>query len=358
MIKKLPGLIDPHVHLREPGAIHKEDWDSGTQAGLAGGFTILLAMPNTDPPITSQDSLKIAIAAAEGKARLDYAQFLGAARDNSETLRYIAPQAAGLKMYLDQTYGPLCLDDMTIWREHILQWPGNLPIAVHAEGRTLAAVLLMSVLYDKHVHICHVARKEEILLIKAAKEKGVKVTCEVSPHHLFMTEKDISPESVGRGEVRPRLATSNDRDALWDNLEVIDCFATDHAPHTSEEKDSDKPPPGFPGLETALFLFLSAIAEGRITIDDVVQRMYTNPQRIFRLPKQDDTWIEIDPEPKWEIRAENTHSRCGWTPFEGWKVCGRLKKVTLRGKTAYLDDKIVAKPGSGINIRKEAVIED
>jgi len=355
---KLPGLIDSHVHLREPGATHKEDWDSGTKAGLAGGFTILLAMPNTDPPITSQESFELAGAAARAKARLDYGQFLGASRNNSNTLKNIAPQSAGLKMYLDQTYGPLCLDDMTIWQDHFLHWPGNLPIAVHAEGRTLAAVLLMSVLFDKHVHVCHVARREEILLIKAAKEKGVKVTCEVSPHHLFMTEDDIPEESPGRGEVRPRLAKSMDRDTLWDNLEVIDCFATDHAPHTLVEKDSDDPLPGFPGLETALFLFLSAVAEGRLTVEDVVQRMYTNPRRIFNLPKQEDTWIEIDPDPVWEVHAENTFTRCGWTPFEGWKVRGRLKQVVIRGNIAYKDGKVIAKAGSGLNIRHEGFIRD
>lgn len=351
---KLPGLIDPHVHLREPGATYKEDWDSGTKAGLAGGFTVLLSMPNTDPPITSQDSLDLALTQAKGKARLDYAQFLGATRDNSDSIKHIAPQAAGLKMYLDQTYGPLLLDNTMVWQEHFRHWPGYLPIAIHAEKRTLAAVLLMSILYDKQVHICHVARKEEILLIKAAKEKGVKVTCEVSPHHLFLTENDIPPASPGRGEVRPRLAKSEDRNALWENLEVIDCFATDHAPHTLDEKDSQQPPPGFPGLESALFLFLSAVAEGRLTIDDIGKRMYTNPYKIFKLPKQPETWIEIDPEPSWEFRAVNTFTRCRWSPFEGWRVHGRLKKVILRGKTAYSDGKVVAKRGSGIDIRKEA----
>ena len=356
MVIKLPGLIDPHVHLREPGATHKEDWDTGTKAGLAGGFTVLLAMPNTDPPITSQGTLEIALTAAKHNARLDYAQFLGATRDNIKIVKQIAPQAAGLKMYLDETYGPLCLEDMTIWQEHFMQWPGKLPISVHAERRTLGAVLLLSVLYDKHVHICHVARREEILLIKAAKEKGVKVTCEVAPHHLFLTEKDISHENPSRWEVRPRLAAPDDQLALWENLELIDCFATDHAPHTLEEKDGDHAPPGFPGLETALFLFLSAVSEGRLTIEDVIKRMHTNPQRIFKLPNQEDTWIEIDPEPTWEIRAENTFTRCGWTPFEGWKTCGRLKQVTIRGNIAFKDGKILAKPGSGRNLRKEGVI--
>jgi len=351
MMIKFPGLIDLHVHLREPGAIYKEDWHSGTMAGLAGGYTILLAMPNTQPPITSEESFKLANQAADTKALLDYGQFLGAGPANAEVVANLASQAAGLKMYLDQTYGPLCLDDMTLWLEHFIHWPGIVPIAVHAEGRSLAAVLLMSVLYDQPIHVCHVARREEILLIRAAKEKGVKVTCEVSPHHLFMTENDFPKDILGRGGVRPRLAKPEDRDALWENLEVIDCFATDHAPHTLKEKESAQPPPGFPGLETALYLFLSAVAAGRISLEDVLLRMHTNPRKIFRLPIQEETWIEIDPDPTWEIRAEDTFTRCGWTPFEGWQVRGRLKRVTLHGQIAFEDGKVVAKPGSGRNIR-------
>lgn len=353
MTIKLPGLIDPHVHLREPGAIYKEDWDSGTKAGLAGGFTTLLAMPNTQPPITTAESLQLANEAARAKARLDYGLFLGAGQDNAKVISNLAPQAAGMKMYLDDTYGPLHLTDLTAWQEHFINWPGFTPITVHAERRSIPAVLLMSVLFDKPVHICHVARREEILLIREAKEKGLKVTCEVTPHHLFMTENDIPIDSPGRGEVRPRLAKTEDRDALWDNLQVIDCFATDHAPHTITEKESANPPPGFPGLETALFLYLSAVAEGRISMEDILLRMYTNPKKIFMLPKQEDTWIEIDPEATWEVRAEHTYTRCGWTPFEGWQVRGRLRQVVLHGQVAFEDGKVLAKPGSGRNVRME-----
>ena len=348
---KIPGLIDPHVHMREPGATHKEDWDTGTKAARAGGFTMVLAMPNTEPPVTDADALALAESAASEKARIDYGHFLGAGPDNAETLAALAPQAAGLKMYLDQTYGPLRLDDMTLWKEHFIHWPGVVPIAAHSEDRTLAAVLLMSALYDKPVHICHVSRREEILLIREAKERGLKVTCEVAPHHLFLTEEDIPNESPGLGDVRPRLATSIDRDALWDNLDVIDCFATDHAPHTITEKQSTDPPPGFPGLETALYLFLTAVAEDKLSLDDVVSRMYTNPKRIFKLPDQDDTWIEVDPDLKWEVRAADTFTRCGWSPFEGWQVFGRLRRVVLRGKIAYQDGEVIAQPGSGRNIR-------
>ena len=276
---KLPGLIDPHVHFREPGQTHKEDWDTGTSAALAGGFTMVLAMPNTKPPIFDAETLDIALNAAKQKARCDYAQFLGAGPDNAEIVPSLAHKAAGLKMYLNSTFGELRLNDMTLWKPHFEKYPKQYPIVVHAESRSMAAAILFAAIYDRPIHIAHVSLKEEILLIKAAKEKGIKVTCEVTPHHLFLSKdspppvlRTSSPKSNGFGgglgggrlEVRPRLATQEDVDALWQNMDVIDCFATDHAPHTLEEKDSENPPPGFPGLETALPLLLTAVHDGRI----------------------------------------------------------------------------------------------
>ncbi len=363
---KLPGLIDPHVHIREPGATYKEDWDTGTSAALAGGFTLVLAMPNTQPPITNAATLDLALAAARSKAHCDYAQFLGAGPDNANWGRHtgLPLQAAGLKMYLDQTCGPLRLDDMTLWQEHFKHWPKDHPIVAHAEGRTMAAVILMAAIYDRPVHIAHVSLKEEILLIKAAKERGIKVTCEVCPHHLFLTKDDIptivgaglrpaSTGATGRGEVRPRLATKEDVDALWANLDVIDCFATDHAPHTLAEKDGENPPPGFPGLETALPLLLTAVDAGRMTLDTLVQKLVTNPRKIFSLPEQPETWIEVDENARYEIRASEMHSHCGWTPFEGWRAKGRVGRVVLRGCEAFKDGRILVEPGYGRNVREK-----
>jgi dihydroorotase-like cyclic amidohydrolase len=347
----LPGLIDPHVHLREPGATYKEDWDSGTAAALAGGFTAVLAMPNTRPPVTDASTLNLALEAARRKARCDYAQYLGAGPDNVELLPPLAGQAAGLKMYLDQTYGPLRLDDMSLWMAHFKRWPGHLPIVAHAEGRSLAAVILVAALFDRPLHLAHVSLRQEILLIRKAKQKGWKVTCEVTPHHLFLTQEDIPALGPGRSEVRPPLATPQDQAALWENLDVIDCFATDHAPHTLAEKDGDNPPPGFPGLETALPLLLTAVQEGRLSLEDLVSRMVTNPRRIFHLPQQPETWIEIDPQAAWEIHAAQTHTRCGWTPFEGCQVRGRVRQVVLRGQEAYRDGQVLAPPGTGENLR-------
>lgn len=245
---RLPGLIDPHVHLREPGAIHKEDFESGTRAALAGGVTMVLAMPNTQPPLIDAASLALAKDAAEKKALCDYGINLGASGENVETAAALADQVSGLKFYLDATYGPLHLHDLGVLREHFARWPKHRPILCHAEERTLAAVLMIAHLEDRSVHICHVSRKDEIELIRDAKEKGIQVTCEVGPHHLFLSQDDIPRLGPGRSEVRPRLTTKADQQALWDNMDMIDCIATDHAPHTPTEKDSSTPPPGFPGI--------------------------------------------------------------------------------------------------------------
>ncbi|MBN1535515.1 MAG: hypothetical protein JW908_02200, partial [Anaerolineales bacterium] len=177
-------------------------------------------------------------------------------------------------------------------------------------------------------------------------------TCEVCPHHLFLSEKDIPAIGAGRAEVRPILRTETNRLGLWENLAVIDCFATDHAPHTLAEKDSPKPPPGFPGLETALPLLLTAVYESLLTIDDVIARLHTNPKRIFHLPEQPDTWIEVDMESTWEIQASNMYTRCGWTPFEGRKVRGKIRRGILRGNLVYENGKVLAQPGSGLDVRQ------
>ena len=194
---KLPGLIDPHVHVREPGQTHKEDWDTATQAALAGGVTTILGMPNTKPPIFDAETLDIALNAAKNKARCDYGQYVGAGPDNAvadrsrRPVHELAPKAAGLKMYLDSTFGELRLDDMTLWMPHFEKYPKEYPVVLHSESRTMAAGILFAAIYDRPVHIAHISLKEEVLLIKAAKEKGIKVTCEVCPHHLFLSKDDI-----------------------------------------------------------------------------------------------------------------------------------------------------------------------
>jgi carbamoyl-phosphate synthase/aspartate carbamoyltransferase/dihydroorotase len=313
-------------------------------------------MPNTKPPIFDEDTFDKALSAAKKKARCDYAQFMGAGPQNAAEAAVVASRTAGLKMYLDMTYGKLRLDEMTLWMPHFDLWPKEYPIVTHSESRTMGAAILFAAMYDRPVHIAHVSTQEEILTIKAAKERGIKVTCEVAPHHLFLSSNDFPRISQngkypGRQEVRPRLSSPEDRDALWDNLDVIDCFATDHAPHTLEEKDSEPPPPGYPGLETALPLLLTAVNKGWLSLDEIVTRMVENPRRIFNLPVQPETWVELDLQEEYTIDTQHLFTRCGWTPFDGRKVQGRILRVVLRGETVFEHGEVFASPGSGVDVR-------
>jgi carbamoyl-phosphate synthase/aspartate carbamoyltransferase/dihydroorotase len=358
MLLTLPGLIDPHVHMREPGQTHKEDWRSGTAAALAGGFTCVLAMPNTQPPLIDVPGLEQAEEAARKNALCDYGLFLGAGNENAETAAALAPKTAGLKMYLDLTFGPLQLKDKTAISQHMTNWPVEKPIVVHAEGRKIAMAIQIAARLKRSLHIAHVSRKAEILLVKSAQEKGLPVTCEVTPHHLFLTQEDLPRIGTGRCEVRPTLASKADQQSLWENLAVIDCFATDHAPHTLAEKDGANPPPGFPGLETALPLLLSAVHDGRLTIEELLKRMFDNPKRIFHIPEQVSTIIQVDLDARWTIRGQYLQTRCAWTPFEGMTVRGRVVQVDLRGQVVYQAPDVLAQPGSGKDISSGNLLPD
>uniref|UniRef100_A0A8C9QSF9 Multifunctional protein CAD n=1 Tax=Scleropages formosus TaxID=113540 RepID=A0A8C9QSF9_SCLFO len=346
-----PCLIDVHVHLREPGDTHKEDFSSGTAAALAGGITMVCAMPNTDPAVIDAGSLAMVQKLAKAGCRCDYALFVGASSDNASALPAIAQSAAGLKMYLNDTYSTLKMDNVSLWMEHFEKWPKHLPIVAHAERQTVAAILMVAQLYQRAVHICHVAKKEEIFIIRAAKQKGVQVTCEVAPHHLFLCEDNVAAIGEGRAQVRPMLGTREDMEALWENLDIIDCFATDHAPHTVKEKDSEQPPPGYPGLETMLPLLLTAVSEGRLTIDDIIKRLYENPRRIFSLPSQENTYVEVDLEQEWTIPSHMQFTKSKWTPFKGMRVKGKVRRVILRGEVAYIDGEVLVPPGYGEDVK-------
>jgi carbamoyl-phosphate synthase/aspartate carbamoyltransferase/dihydroorotase len=347
----LPGLIDVHVHVRGPGATHKEDYASCTAAALAGGITMILAMPNTSPPTVDKSALAITQKVASAGARCDYGLFLGASSDNSQTLPALASSACALKMYLNDTFTTLRLDKVTDWMKHFEHWPKSMPICVHAEARTTASILLIAKLYNRPVHVCHVAREEEIVVIRAAKEQGLSVTCEVTPHHLFLSEEDLDRIGHGCGQVRPMIVTKEDQKALWDNMDIIDIFATDHAPHAVEEKTSANPPPGYPGLETMLPLLLTAVNQGRLTLEDLIAKLYTNPRRIFNLPEQPDTFVEVDLDEEWTIPTALPYTKSKWTPFQGMRVRGSVRRVVLRGEVAYIDGKVLVQPGFGKDIK-------
>jgi carbamoyl-phosphate synthase/aspartate carbamoyltransferase/dihydroorotase len=288
---------------------------------------------------------------ASRKAYCDYALMVGASTTNAASIAKLAGQAAGLKMYLNDTFTTLRMDSVSDWSKHFDAWPRNAPLCVHAEGRTTAAAILIAALHDRPLHVCHVARREEIEVIRAAKAKGLPITCEVAPHHLFLCEEDIAALGPKKSEVRPVLVSRDDQQALWDNLDVIDCIASDHAPHTLAEKLSERPPPGFPGLETMLPLLLTAVSEGRLSLADIEDKMYHNPRRIFGLPEQPNTYIEVDLDEEWTVPERPAHSKAGWTPFAGRKMTGAVRRVMLRGEVAYIDGKVLVRPGFGQDVR-------
>jgi carbamoyl-phosphate synthase/aspartate carbamoyltransferase/dihydroorotase len=307
---------------------------------------MLLDMPNTSPPIVDGATLDRKQALVERRALCDVGCYVGATESNAQAAASLAERAPGLKIYLDQTYGPLRMRSLAALLAHFRAWPADRPIAVHAEGLSAAVATGLAQSFGKRLHLCHVSRADEIALIRAAKSAGAKLTCEVTPHHLFLTEADA--RRLGPyGDMRPPLASEADVAALWANLDVVDCIATDHAPHTRTEKEGESPPPGVPGLETMLPLLLTAVTEGRLTLERLVELVHDEPRRIYGLPAQPETFVEVEPNTRYVLSNENLFTKCGWTPFEGMSVRGKVRKVVLRRQTAYEDGAILAKPGQG-----------
>ena len=343
-ILRLPGLIDVHVHLREPGGDHKEDMTTGTAAALAGGVTMVLDMPNTDPPIIDGQALTRKRRLAAQKALCDVGFYVGATENNASEAAALGTTAVGLKIYMDQTYGRLRMRSLPALLSHFRTWPAGRPIAVHAEGLSMAMAIGLAWSFGRRLHLCHVSLADEIALIRAAKEAGARVTCEVTPHHLFLTQADA--QRLGPyGLMVPPLATEADQRALWANLDVVDCIATDHAPHAHTEKEGENPPPGVPGLETMLPLLLTAVAQGRLTMERLVELTHDRPRRIFSLPAQPHTWVEVDLDARYTLSQDGLHTKCGWTPFDGLAVQGQVQRVVLRGQTAFDEGKIRVEPG-------------
>ena len=368
-VVRIPGLIDVHVHVREPGDEYKEDWESCSKAAIAGGITTIFAMPNTNPAIIDEKSLELVEKMSHEKSYCDYGLYLGASSSNTQTVSKLSDRSVGLKMYLNNTYGPLLLENVLDWSEHIKNWPSNRVICAHAESTTLAAILHIANIHNRHIHICHVSSKEEITIIRESKKNGQNVTCEVAPHHLFLNKTNLNSHLRA---VKPPLGHNEDVNALWENLEYIDCFATDHAPHTLKDKygsecadkdcspdeckDCSKRCPGFGGLETALPLLLTAVKERRLTLDDIILRYHTNPKNIFGIPDDPNTYIEVDMDDKFISPSRPKYSKCDWSPFNGRELYGSIKRVVIRGKLVAVDGNIIVNEPFGKNIADDISI--
>ncbi len=348
-IHRFPGLIDSHVHLREPGSMQKEDFESGTRAAIAGGYTAIIDMPNNPDSIVTPQLLQDKIDRADGRISCDLGFHFGGALMASTYFNEVKDKVFALKVYMNHTTGNLLIEDDSELDIIFSKWPKEKLLMVHAEGETLEKAVSLAKKYGNKLHACHVSLKREIEYIKSLKSDGFPITCEVTAHHLFLNNEDA--KNLGAyGFMKPNLASPEDVQALWDNIDTIDSIASDHAPHTKEEKDTLNPPPfGVPGLETTLALLVNAYHQGKLSLERIQELTHDTPKRLFNVPTQDNTYVEVDLDHEYTISNNQIVSKCGWTPFDGMKVKGKIIKVVLRGKEVF-DGSLVSGEKTGLVI--------
>ncbi len=366
----MPGVIDPQVHFREPGNEHKEDLGSGSRAAVRGGVTSFLEMPNTAPPTTTQTALDEKLALAAQKSVANYGFFIGATPDNLEALNTVAP-ACGIKIFMGSSTGTLLVNRAEDLERIFAN--GTRLIAVHAEdearinarraqfaGRTDPAVhseirdnetarlatelaLTLSKKYQRRLHILHLSTREEVAMLRAGKPAWV--TAEAIPNHLFLNTTDYARLGT-LVQMNPPIRSPQDNTALWEGLHdgIIDFIATDHAPHTLEEKRRAYPntPSGMPGVETSLPLMLTAMHDGRCTLAEIQKWMCSGPAEAYRIPNKgkilegwDADLTLVDIEHARPVRNEETFTRVRWSPWNGRELRGWPQYTIVNGEIAF-----------------------
>jgi dihydroorotase len=393
----LPGLIDVHVHLRDEGKAYKEDFYSGTAAAAAGGMTTVFDMPNNNPVTMSVETLRNRIRVAERKVLVNVGFYSEFPRDNSEIEPIFREGAVGFKLYMAEQVGGVDIhsdqaiadafkvvgsleiltathaeDEQTLKRNEdrfksIGRNDINAFLKAHSEDVEVKAIEhLLALVKQAGVHLCfcHVSTEAGLRAIIEAKKSGLSVTCEVTPHHLFLSAEDL--KRVGTLAVTmPPLRDERDVDGLWEAVKNgwVDVIGSDHAPHTLKEKEAEsvwEVKVGIPGLETTLPLLLTEVRRGRISVGDLVRLMSEKPAEIFRLKNKgglkegtDADLTVVDLNRKYKVDASKFHSKAKFSPFEGREVQGKPVKTFVAGQLVMDDDDIVAKPGSGRIIRRE-----
>lgn len=351
-IVQIPGMVDPHVHLRGMEWMYKGDFLTETCAAVAGGYWAVFDMPNTPPHTLNRPALDEKLKAFAEQAVCDWGvYFCAGANSNWPQYPTVYNDVCGLKMFNNDTTGHLLVEDPAIRAEHYAHWPAGKVFANHAEGETCAQIIALVRQYRKPSHILHVSTAYEVNLIRQAKAEGLPLTCGVCPHHLWLTEEDVS--TLGTlAWMKPTLKTRNDVNALWEAIQdgTIDIVESDHAPHTLAEKHSDNPPYGVPGLETTLPLLLTAMHEGRLTLQQIIALVAENPRRIYGLTCPPDTYALVDLDAKYTIKENNLKTNVKWTPFNGLQVQGRVIGTWIRGTQVYDGERILVRPGFGMNL--------
>lgn len=340
-----PGLIDPHVHFREPGFEYKEDLESGSSAAVSAGVTGFFDMPNTNPPTFTRELLAAKKDLARGRSWAHFGFYFGAGPDNKSEIEAVEG-VPGTKLYLNTTTGNLKMDQEDQWRAIFRI---GKPVSLHAEGETFHRAVSIWVEEEApcKLHLCHASLRSEVELVRKIKTDqfmGPKISMEVCPHHLFMTHEDR--ERYGAFCcMKPELATQDDVEALWEGVAdtTVDMFATDHAPHTKAEKMSDQIYYGIPGVETLFhLLYTEFVTRGMplsllaaMTSHNVFQQFKVSDQKGLIAPGYDADLVLVDPEWEGVIDASKFFSKCDWTPFEGRTIRGGIETVWLNGSVVF-----------------------
>ncbi len=368
----LPGVIDPQVHFREPGLEYKENLFTASCACAKGGVTSFLEMPNTRPLTTTQQTLDDKLQRASQKCLVNYGFFIGATSENLADILSVSP-TPGIKIFMGSMHGQLLVDTEAALEAIFSQ--GSRLIAVHAENQArinqrrqefalitdpaihsqiqdnqaaleaTQLALKLSRKYQRRLHILHMSTAEEAELLR--QDKPSWVTCEVTPQHLLMNTSAYA--KIGTlAQMNPPLRSHHDNQVLWQALRdgIIDFIATDHAPHTLEEKAQPYPksPSGMPGVETSLALMLTAAMDGKCTVAQVVNWMSTAVAKAYGIankgaiePGYDADLVLVDLDNYRPVLRQELFSKCGWSPFEGWNLTGWAHTTIVGGQIVYQD---------------------
>lgn len=375
----LPGIIDDQVHFREPGLTHKATIESESKAAIAGGITSFFEMPNTNPQTTTIEKLEEKFEIASKTSYANYSFMFGGTNDNLEEILKVDPtQVPALKLFLGSSTGNMLVDDPKVL-EKIFK-STNLPIAVHCEDETTikanldtykakygddipikchpeirseeacylssSSAIELAKKTGARLHVFHLSTgKETKLFSNKIPLKDKKITAEVCIHHLWFTDEDYDKKGT-LIKWNPAVKSKKDRDQLWEALldDRIDVIATDHAPHTLEEKKNvyTKAPSGGPLVQHALPAMLELYHREKISIEKIVEKMCHNPAILFQVEKRGflkegyyADFVLVDLNNPWTVKKENILYKCGWSPFEGTTFKSRITHTYVNGNLVY-----------------------
>jgi dihydroorotase len=380
----IPGVIDDQVHFREPGLTHKGDIASESKAAVAGGITSYIEQPNTVPNAVTQELLEEKYQIAAKTSYANYSFMMGGTNDNLEEILKTNPKnVAGLKLFLGSSTGDMLVDsseslekifsstklliavhseDETIVKNNLAKYKeiygDDIPVTKHPEIRSVAAcyestvrVIALAKKTGARLHVFHISTAKELDLFtnKMPLEKK-QITAEVCIHHLWFTDADYETKG-SLIKWNPAVKSQEDKDALWKALldDRIDVVATDHAPHTLEEKSNPYTtcPSGGPLVQHALVAMMEAYNKGKISMEKIVEKMCHNPAKIFKIENRGfikegyfADLVLVNPHMPWSVKKENIIAKCGWSPFEGVSFKSRVTHTFVNGKLVYANGKV------------------